>query len=93
MINLGTSIKNKRDPFKLNPFYLDLDTCCTFNQKINKNTIRYIQKVVRGVKSQNNVGVNRINHKGNYGVFLGYLKTWFHPNGMGDILSFSAVEK
>ena len=93
MLNSGPSSENKSFPFRLNPFYLYLHTCSTFNQKINKNTIRYIQKVVRGVKSHNNVGVNRINHKGNYGVFLGYLKTWFHPNGMGDILSFSAVEK
>ena len=37
--------------------------------------------------------MSRTNQKLNYGGFLGYLETWFQPNGMGNILSFSKVEK
>ena len=42
MINLGPSSETKRDPFILNPFYLYLDTCYTFNQNINTNTAHKI---------------------------------------------------
>ena len=70
MINSGTSIKNKRDPFILNPFYLYLDTCFTFNQNINKNTIRDICNVMLGLKSHSNGGMSKTNHKGKYSGFL-----------------------
>ena len=33
------------------------------------------------------------NQKGNYGGLLGYLKTWFQTNGLGNILSFSDIEE
>ena len=77
----------------MNPFYHYLGMCSTFNQNINKSTIRYIMKVVRGIKSHINGGVIRTNQKGNNGGFLGYLKTWFQPNGLGNILSFREIEK
>ena len=48
---------------------------------------------MRGIRSHNNGGVRRTKQKGNYGGFLGYTETWFHPNGMGNILSFSEVDK
>ena len=67
--------------------------CYSFNQNINKNTSREIWKVVRGLKSHSNGGVRRTNHKVNYSGFLGNLETWFQPNGLGNILSFSEVEK
>ena len=86
MLNSVPSSKNKKDPFILNPFYIYLDTFSTFNQNINKDTIRYIRKVVRGINSHNNKGVSMTNHKVNYGGFLGYLKTWFQKNGLGNIL-------
>ena len=38
VIKPGPSIENKRDTFRLNPFYIYLGTCSTFNQNINKNT-------------------------------------------------------
>ena len=91
MLNLVPSSEKKMVPYRLNPFYLYLDTCSTFNKNINKNTIRYIWKVVQGLKSHRNGGGSRANQKVNYGVLLVYPKTWFHPNGMGNILSFSKV--
>ena len=67
--------------------------CSEFNQNINKDTILDIQKVLRGIKSHSNGGVIRTNQKRNHSFSLGYLKTWFQPNGMGNILSFKKVEK
>ena len=93
MLNPVPSSKNKRYLLRINPFYLYLDTCYTFNQNINNNTIWDIRKVVRGTKSHINRGVSKTKQKGNYGGFLGYLYTWSHPNGMGYILSFIEVEK
>ena len=93
MLKSGPLINNKRGPFILNPLYLYLDTCSTFNQNINNNIIHDIQTVVRGIKSQSNRGLNRTNHKGKYGGLLGYLETWFQKDGMGYILSFDKVKK
>ena len=86
IINSGPSRENKKDTFRLNKFYLYLDTCSKFNQNINKITVQDIQKVVKGIKSHRNRCVRRTNQKGNYSGFLGYLKTWFHTNGLGNIL-------
>ena len=77
MLNSVPSSENKRNSFRLNMFYIYLDTCSTFNHNINKDTIRDIRKVVQGIKSHRNGVVSRNNQKGNSGGFLGYLKTWF----------------
>ena len=47
---------------------------------------------MQGLKSHSNRGLIRTNKKGNYGGLLGYLERWFHPNGLGNILSFSDIE-
>ena len=95
MLNSGPSSENKRYPFILNPFHLYLDMCSTFNHNISKNTIRDIRKVMRRIKSHSKGGgeLSRNNHKVNYGGLLGYLETWFHPNGLGNILSLDEVYK
>ena len=48
---------------------------------------------MQGIKSHINGGVIRTKKKENYGGFLGYLETWFQPNGMSNILSLKEVEK
>ena len=93
MLNSGPSSEKKRGPFRLNPFYLYPETCSTFNHNINKNTIQVIRKVVRWINSLSNRGVRITNQKGTNGGFLGYVKKWFQPNGLGNILPFREVEK
>ena len=93
MLNSGPSRDKKRDSFRLNTFYPYLDTCYTFNQDINKDTIHAIWKVVRGLKSHSNGSVSRTNQKGNYSGPPGLIETWFCPNGMGYILSLNKVYK
>ena len=48
---------------------------------------------MQGIKSHINGGLIRTNQKGNCGGLLRYLKTWFQPNGLGNILSFGEVDK
>ena len=91
ILNSVTSSNNKRDPFRLNPFYIYLDTCSALKQNINKNTIQDIQRIMRGIESRINGGVGITNQKGNCVGFLGYLETWFQPNGLCNILSFLKV--
>ena len=67
--------------FKLNPFYLYLNTFSTFNNNINENNIQDFWKVVRGLKSHSNGGVRRNNEKGNYSGLLGYAETFFSQMG------------
>ena len=70
MLNSGPSIEIKMYHFRLNPFYNELDTCSTFKQNINKNTVYDIWKFVQGIKSHSNRVVRRTNHNENYGGFL-----------------------
>ena len=67
--------------------------CSTCNHNMNKNTIHDILRVMWGIKSHSNGGVSGKNYKGNCAGLLGYLETWFQPNGLGNILSFNKVEK
>ena len=85
MLKSGPPSENKSYPSRLNPLYLYLYTCSTFNHNINKNTIRDIWKVAQGINSNSNGGVSRTNQKGKYGGLLGYLATWFQTNGMSNI--------
>ena len=76
----------------INPDFVYLDTCSTFHQNINENSITNICMVSCGMKSHSNSGVSRTNNKANYGEFLRGLETWFQEQGLANIILFHKLE-
>ena len=86
---LNATGTKKAEACHFDPSYVYLDTCSTFHQNINPDTLNNIQKTVsRGLKSHNNGGVSRTNQKANHGEFLWGLETWFHVECLANIISF-----
>ena len=72
---------------KLNPWWAYLDTCYTFHQNVNDESVSNIKEVVRGIKPYSHGGISRTNKKSKYGRFLKYLETWFNEDGLANIIS------
>ena len=90
---LNAAGPKKKEARCLDPFRVYLDTCSTFHQNINPDTVTNIHTVARGLKSHSNGGVSCTNQKANYGEFLGGLETWFQEKGLANIISFHQLEK
>ena len=72
---LNAAGPKKKEARCLDPSYVYLDTCPTFHQNINPDTVTNIHTVSRGPKSHSNGGVSCTNRKANYREFLRGLET------------------
>jgi len=92
---LNNSVKNKVRNLRrrLNPWYAYIDTCSTFHQNLNEESVSHTREVQHILKSHSNGGISHTNLKvANYGIFIGNLETWFQGNGLGNIISFNELE-
>ena len=90
---LNATGTKKTEACCLDPSYVYLNTCSTFHQNINPNTVNNIHAVSWGLKPHINGAVICTNQKANYGEFLGGLEIWFQAKGLANIISFHQLEK
>ena len=79
----------KKKASTLNPYFVYLDSCSTYNQVINDNLVTNIRETGKVLKGHCNAGTTSTSKQGD----LGSLKMWINGTGIANIISIPVLEK